>query len=245
MPRGDERSRNFPVKVRLKNQFDAARHPLVKSGMFARVWLPVERREIGAARFRKTPIVMGGPVPIVYVAERNAPAPPRPRPSSLPVHARHGVRRLHRSDRARLAPGMELVIEGNERLRPGQPMRIVAASREARRPRAATGRRRAVPAGKSSAIASLPSHTVRRQRNVARDRIVRSQSGEGGRRRHSGRAVRRHRALSDADAADARRRNSDASRSKRAGPARARKKSKRKSSKSRKSSCRASKACRR
>jgi len=43
-----------------------------------------------------------------------------------------------------LTPGMELVIEGNERLRPGQEMRIVLASRDAPQPKAAAPSKAAI-----------------------------------------------------------------------------------------------------
>jgi RND family efflux transporter MFP subunit len=128
VPRADERSRNFPVQVRLQNEFDAQGLPLVKSGMFARVWLPVERRE----RVLTAPndaVVMGGPAPVVFIAERKSPggAEAVVRPLSVQLGSAFGGAIELSGDG--LAAGQELVIEGNERLRPGQEVRIVAASR--------------------------------------------------------------------------------------------------------------------
>jgi len=130
VPRADERSRNFPVQVRLQNEFDEQGLPLVMSGMFARVWLPVERRD----RVLLAPndaVVMGGPMPLVYIAERKSPgaaeAVVRPLPVQLGTAFQGAIELLGDG----LAAGQELVIEGNERLRPGQEVRIVPASRSA------------------------------------------------------------------------------------------------------------------
>ncbi len=129
VPRGDPRSRNFPVMVRLKNKFDSSNHPLVKSGMFARVWFPVERRE-SVLLIPQDAVVMGGPVPIVYAAVRDAPGAATAKAKLIPVTLGSAFDDYFEAS-GPLEPGMELVIEGNERLRPEQPVRIVAASREA------------------------------------------------------------------------------------------------------------------
>lgn len=128
VPRADERSRNFPVQVRLQNKFDEQGLPLVKSGMFARVWLPVERRD-NVLLAPNDAVVMGGPAPMVYIAERKSPGSVEAVVRPLPVHlgtSFHGAVELMGDG---LAAGQELVIEGNERLRPGQEVRIVPASR--------------------------------------------------------------------------------------------------------------------
>lgn len=128
IPRADERSRNFPVQVRLKNRFDAQGLPLIKSGMFARVWLPVEKRD----RVLVAPndaVVMGGPAPIVYIAERKSAGAAEAVVRLMPVQLGTAFGKGIELTGDGLAPGMELVIEGNERLRPGQEVRIVPASR--------------------------------------------------------------------------------------------------------------------
>jgi len=128
VPRGDERSRNFPVKVRLKNRLDAQGHPVVKSGMFARVWLPVEQRE-NVTLVPQDAIVLGGPVPIVYIAERDPAAPGMGKAKLMPVQLGTAFDNYIEVT-SPIAPGTEVVIEGNERLRPDQPIRIVDASRQ-------------------------------------------------------------------------------------------------------------------
>jgi len=129
VPRADVRSRNFPVLVRMKNQFDAQGTPLVKSGMFARVWLPVQQRE-KVLLAPNDAVVMGGPTPVVYVVDRTSPgsvdAVARLVPVSLGSVFGSHVELLGGGP----AAGQELVIEGNERLRPGQAVRIVAPSRD-------------------------------------------------------------------------------------------------------------------
>lgn len=129
VPRGDERSRNFPVKVRLKNKFDAEGNPEVRSGMFARVWLPVEKRD-QVLLIPQDAVVMGGQVPIVYAAVRSAPGAETAVAKLIPVTLGSAFNEYFEAS-GPLQPGMELVIEGNERLRPDQPLRIVAASRRA------------------------------------------------------------------------------------------------------------------
>ena len=128
VPKADERSRNFPVKIRLQNKFDAQGVPVIKSGMFARVWLPVEKRE-SVLLAPNDAIVMGGPQPMVFVADRTSPgsadAVVRPVPVQLGSAFDSGIEVIADG----LTAGQELVIEGNERLRPGQAVRIVAASR--------------------------------------------------------------------------------------------------------------------
>lgn len=128
VPHGDERSRNFPVKIRLQNKFDAHGAPLVKSGMFARVWLPVEKRD-SVLLVPNDAVVMGGPVPMVYVATRKSPGAAEATVAPMPVSLGSAFESSIEVTAEGLAPGQELVIEGNERLRPGQEVRIVPASR--------------------------------------------------------------------------------------------------------------------
>lgn len=128
VPRADERSRNFPVKVRVKNKFDAMGVPAIKSGMFARVWLAVERRE-SVLLAPQDAVVLGGPAPIVYVVARKAPGGADAVANLVPVQIGTAFGDAVEVLGTGLSPGMELVIEGNERLRPGQEVKIVPASR--------------------------------------------------------------------------------------------------------------------
>lgn len=135
VPRGDERSRNFPVKIRLQNRFDSQGLPLVKSGMFARVWLPVEKRD-SVLLVPNDAVVMGGPMPMVFIAQRKSPGSAEATVSPLPVSLGSAFASSIEVIADGLRAGQELVIEGNERLRPGQEVRIVAASRGVETPNA-------------------------------------------------------------------------------------------------------------
>jgi HlyD family secretion protein len=128
VPRGDERSRNFPVKVRLKNKFDDQGTPHIKSGMFAKVWLAVEHRAT-ATLIPQDAIVFGGQSPMVYVKEPDTdPKNPggfvaKPVPVSLGTAFDGFIETT-----SQIPVGTEVVVEGNERLFPGQKLIIVPPS---------------------------------------------------------------------------------------------------------------------
>jgi RND family efflux transporter MFP subunit len=135
VPRADERSRNFPVKLRMKNKFHADGTPVIRSGMFARIWLPVERRE-SVMLIPQDAVVLGGQAPIVYVVERKTPGGAEAKTRLVPVQLGTAFQLENGGETyfeviGPLTEGMELVIEGNERLIPGADVRIVAASRTA------------------------------------------------------------------------------------------------------------------
>jgi hypothetical protein len=94
--------------------------PAIKAGMFARVSLPVGgRRE--ALLAPKDALVLGGPTPAVYVV---VPSPQDPEQSIVrltPVQV--GAASGNSIEvRGELSAGDRVVIEGNERLQPGQPV---------------------------------------------------------------------------------------------------------------------------
>ncbi|OHB69842.1 MAG: hypothetical protein A2V70_09580 [Planctomycetes bacterium RBG_13_63_9] len=143
VPQADVRSRSFPVKVRLKNR-DGPGGVLLKSGMFARVSLPVGDRA-SVLLVPKDALVLGGRSPVVYVADplpqsrggnvasaQGAPPAAEPAPGPAP----DAVARLVPVElgtaadewikvRGGLKPGDRVVVEGNERLFPGQPVVIL------------------------------------------------------------------------------------------------------------------------
>lgn len=127
VPQADVRSRAFPVLVRVKNPKHVAADQTVshelKSGMLARAILPVGRHK-QSLLVSKDAIVLGGRAPMVYVIV--------PKPGSTtasivqPVPVELGVADGGEIEVAPVAPepglkpGMLVVVEGNERLRPGQ-----------------------------------------------------------------------------------------------------------------------------
>ncbi|MDX1945931.1 MAG: efflux RND transporter periplasmic adaptor subunit [Pirellulaceae bacterium] len=117
VPQADAKARTFPVKVRIENQVVGGQ-PLLKAGMFARVSLPVGQ-PVSRIMVPKDAVVLGGPSPLVFVAATAGgkttirPVPVTLGPSvgtwlaiSGPIHA-----------------GEMVVVEGNERIRPGQEVR--------------------------------------------------------------------------------------------------------------------------
>jgi RND family efflux transporter MFP subunit len=125
VPEGDQRSRTFPVKVRLQNQFDG-RKPLLNAGMLARVTLATGP-ETTSLLVPKDAIVLGGQQPMVYMVdgsgEIGSVAPVRPVLVSLGIASGSMVEVI-----GAVKPGERVVVLGNERLRPGQ-MVVIASER--------------------------------------------------------------------------------------------------------------------
>jgi RND family efflux transporter MFP subunit len=124
VPRADLRSRSFPVKVRLTNE-DSQGTPILKAGMIARVTLPVGP-EHPALLVPKDALVLGGSSPRVFVFEPgsdgNDPTLGRvqPVPVTLGVAAGSLVEVT-----GPLQADQRVVVQGNERLRPGQEVRVL------------------------------------------------------------------------------------------------------------------------
>ena len=122
IPKGDDRARTFPVKVRVQN-LTAEGQPRLKAGMLASVSLPT-----GSPRpsllVPKDAIVLGGPSPLVYVVESSGregvPEVAQPVPVQLGLVHEDWIQVL-----GSLKAGDRVVVEGNERLRPGQPVMVV------------------------------------------------------------------------------------------------------------------------
>ena len=122
IPEGDQRSRTFPVKVRLENEITDD-HPLLKAGMLARVTLPTGPRK-KSLLVPKDALVLGGPSPMVYVidVEGNGPkGKARPVPVELDIPSGSLV-----AVSGALKPGERVVVRGNERLRPDQEVTIAS-----------------------------------------------------------------------------------------------------------------------
>ncbi|MER3415431.1 MAG: efflux RND transporter periplasmic adaptor subunit [Gemmataceae bacterium] len=118
VPQAHVRSRTFPVKVRLANRLEQEA-PVIKGGMFARVTFSTGNRH-KALLVHKDAIVYGGSAPVVYVIEQEG-----DRTIVRAVVVELGVAEgdyieVHGAVR----PGQEVVVQGNERLTPGQPVRV-------------------------------------------------------------------------------------------------------------------------
>lgn len=117
-PQADARARTFPVKVRVENVVDE-RGPLLKAGMFARVTLPVgEAKPLPLVP--KDAISIGGRTPVVYVVDTTGgKSTVRPVPVTMGVAQGQWIS----VGANEIKVGDIVVVEGNERLRPGQDVR--------------------------------------------------------------------------------------------------------------------------
>jgi hypothetical protein len=135
VPQADVRSRSFPVKVRLKNP-PSPRDPndvALKPGMFARVTLPADKKSM--VLVPKDSLVLGGPTPTVWVAtpEPEDKAPGLAKVANVQVNVDLGdsedrwievLGPLDENHALPLEPGQLVIVEGNERIIPGRPVRI-------------------------------------------------------------------------------------------------------------------------
>jgi len=125
VPQADVRSRTFPVKVLLDNPVDGKSHKL-KAGMICHVTLPVGKRQ-KVTLAPKDAIVLGGPTPLVMVVENVIDPMTKvqsPVGNPIPVEIGAAFGDMIQVS-GQLKAGTRIVIRGNERLRPGQPLNIV------------------------------------------------------------------------------------------------------------------------
>lgn len=120
IPQADQRSRAFPVLVKVKNQ-RIGNQFLIGAGMLAHAILPVGDSGLHML-VPKDAIVLGGRSETVMVV--------RETPMGLQAVAVPVVTGTAYDDllvvQGDLQPGDKVVIEGNERLRPGQPVQILS-----------------------------------------------------------------------------------------------------------------------
>jgi RND family efflux transporter MFP subunit len=142
VPQADDRSRSFPVKVRLDNRVVGG-SPRLKPGMFARVSLPVGEPETSLL-VPKDAVVLGGERPLVYVVTAAEGAADRGTARPVPVTLGVSVENLI-TVRGELAAGDQVVVAGNERLNPRTPEQEVAIVKQRAAPASA-----AAPPGESA-----------------------------------------------------------------------------------------------
>lgn len=122
VPQADVQARTFPVKVRVKNQL-ADDGPLVKSGMYARVTLPTGERQM-AKLVSKDALVLGGQQPLIYVVDVVAANAKQGKVRPVPVQLGEADGSMIQIRGDRLQSGQLVVVQGNERLRPGQDVLV-------------------------------------------------------------------------------------------------------------------------
>jgi HlyD family secretion protein len=124
VPQADVQARTFPVKIRVENQF-TDKVPLLKSGMYARVSLPTGGLQT-ATLVSKDALVLGGAQPVVFVVEGATENGQAGKVVPVPVQvgvADGGMIQVTGPIKA----GQLVVVQGNERLRPGQDVAIQIA----------------------------------------------------------------------------------------------------------------------
>ena len=121
IPEADSRSRTFPVKIRVKNHI-TEHGPAIKSGMLARVTLPIGPKKT-TRLIPKDSLVLGRQKPSVWVLKRTNPSSPW-----IAASVEVTPQSYHRQSTAigtELELGQLIVVEGNERLRPGAEVSIL------------------------------------------------------------------------------------------------------------------------
>ena len=122
VPQADVRARTFPVKIRLRNEI-SDQGPLLKSGMFARITLPVGDQQT-VLLVPKDAIVLGGPAPVVYIIEASNDDGKQDRVVAVRVDLGVAQASLIQITGS-VQPGQLAVVQGNERLQTGQTVEIV------------------------------------------------------------------------------------------------------------------------
>lgn len=127
IPEADQRSRTFPVKVLVKNEFNEAGEPLLKAGMLARAALATNQTH-KALMVHKDALVLNGPTTMIWVIDGKSlksGANGMAEADAIAVPVQIGTERGNLIEViGNLQPGMEIVVRGNERIppsRPGQP----------------------------------------------------------------------------------------------------------------------------
>ena len=121
VPQADARARTVPVLISMENKITDG-VPLFKSGMVAKVDLPVESPR-NALFVPKDALVLGGRTPLVFVI---VPGDETGSKKAVPVPVEMGVSKGNKIEiKGDIAKGQLVAVEGNERLRPNQAV-IVA-----------------------------------------------------------------------------------------------------------------------
>ena len=119
VPQADRQARTFPVLVRVLNEINEA-GPVLRPGKSARVELPTGSTEI-AVLVPKDALVLGGPTTVVFVVNSMVDGTAQ----VMPVNVELGIASGDWIQvKGPLVAGQRVVVEGNERLRPGQEVLV-------------------------------------------------------------------------------------------------------------------------
>jgi RND family efflux transporter MFP subunit len=124
IPQGDEQARTFPVKIRVQNPHDA-NGPALKAGMLARVNLAIGAQQ-PCLMVPKDAVVLGGPEPVVFVVRSTAESAQVDHVEAVPVRLGSSFQSLIQITGA-VSEEERVVVQGNERLRPGERVRVTGS----------------------------------------------------------------------------------------------------------------------
>ena len=137
VPSADSRTRSFPVRIRLQNSMSEGL-PVIQPGMMARVTLPVGPRE-DALLVPRDSLVLDGGNTSVFVVE-SAGDEMTVREADVVAGSSHGsLIQVTPSQKTAVIAGMQVITEGNERLKTGQAVTLLdttAVVRKVERPAA-------------------------------------------------------------------------------------------------------------
>jgi RND family efflux transporter MFP subunit len=122
-PLGDQRTRNFTVRIRLENNLGPDEVPILKAGMFARASLSVGK-PTQALFVPKDAVVLGDPQGAKVFAVTPGAMDPK-KQTVVPVYVQLGTSQGGMFEvRGELTTATQVVVQGNERLFPGQPVSV-------------------------------------------------------------------------------------------------------------------------
>jgi len=120
-PLGDQRTRNFTVRIRLENNLGPDEVPILKAGMFARATLSVGK-PTQALFVPKDAVVLGDPQGAKVFIVGPSPTDPKTQ-AALPVYVQIGAANGDMFEiKGNIDANAQVVVQGNERLFPGQPV---------------------------------------------------------------------------------------------------------------------------
>ena len=129
IPQADLKTRTFPVRIRVENEvIDTV--PLIKAGMFARVDLPIGNRQKANLVPKDALVYAGSTVNLMVIRRDSQNADTgtiQPVPVELGVSQGGWIQAI-----GSIEPGQLVVVEGNERLRPGQSVVIAEVKQPAK-----------------------------------------------------------------------------------------------------------------
>ena len=123
VPSADSRTRSFPVRIRLQNAMSEGL-PVIQPGMMARVTLPVGPREEALLVPRDSLVLHGGRTS-VFVVE-SAGDEMTVREADVVAGSSHGTLiQVTPHQKTDVIAGMQVITEGNERLKTGQAVALL------------------------------------------------------------------------------------------------------------------------